>query len=122
MLPRKNRIRRGRFKELSNGAALHSKHLMLVAYEGGLGDDPMFAFSVSKKVSKSAVGRNRARRRGYSAISRLIPGVRKGFLGHFSAKKGLETISFNDVFDEVRGLLRRASALGHYVEEGVKIR
>lgn len=59
--------------------------------------------------------RNRIRRRGYSALAKLLPDVKKGFLGHFNAKKGLETRDFEDIFSEVRELLQRAGALGYSV-------
>jgi ribonuclease P protein component len=47
-------------------------------------------FSVSKKVVKTAVGRNKQRRRGYSAISKVYPTVKPGYFLFFVYKKVLK--------------------------------
>jgi ribonuclease P protein component len=69
MLPKKKRLTRALFKPLLSARALtHSLHFWLKA-------SPAEAFrlgvSVSKKVAKSAVVRNRVRRRVYSAVEKL---------------------------------------------------
>ena len=49
-----------------------------------------FSFSVSKKIAKSAVDRNRLRRRGYSIVSKYIKTTKSGFYCFFSYKSGYE--------------------------------
>lgn len=56
-----------------NGKTVHS-HICKVKYvDNKRRQDPRFAIVVSKKVHKSAVGRNRIRRRFYEAIRHQIP-------------------------------------------------
>lgn len=61
-----------------NGKTVHS-HLCKVKYSSNPRlKNPRFAVVVSKKVHKSAVGRNRIRRRYYEAVRRQIPHMRPG--------------------------------------------
>ena len=64
-----------------------------------------FAFSVSKKICKKAVDRNRLRRQGYSIVSKYILDIIPGFLFFISFKKGIYPISFNELEKELISLL-----------------
>ena len=61
-----------------NGKTVHS-HICKVKYTANNRfKNPRFAIVVSKKVHKSAVGRNRIRRRFYEAIQKQIPHIKPG--------------------------------------------
>jgi ribonuclease P protein component len=64
-----------------------------------------FAFSVSKKVSKRAVDRNRLRRQGYSIVGKYLSEIPSGFLFFFSFKKSAYPVSSTDLEKEICGLL-----------------
>ena len=65
-----------------------------------------FAVSVSKKISKSSVVRNKIRRRVYSAIHHLIPNV-KNNLYLLIAKPGADKIGGDGLKQELAGLFKR---------------
>lgn len=61
-----------------NGQTVHS-HICKVKYtHSPHRKDSRFAIVVSKKVHKSAVGRNRIRRRFYEAVRAQIPAMKPG--------------------------------------------
>ncbi len=61
-----------------NGKTVHS-HICKVKYTRNPRlKEPRFAIVVSKKVHKSAVGRNRIRRRFYEVIRSQIPHIKPG--------------------------------------------
>jgi ribonuclease P protein component len=74
MLKKSLRLDRTLMKDLGPRPRLfHTEHFMLRTAPSPLG--PRLGISVSKKVSKSAVARNRLRRRAYAAVAELIPGL-----------------------------------------------
>jgi ribonuclease P protein component len=111
MLPKNKRISRKEFGELlTNGKRFNSPHLLLYILQNKEADS-RFAFSVSKKVAKSAVERNKYRRRGYSIISKNSTKIKKGFYFFFSFKKNSIPIAFTNLEKEVGELLSSASML-----------
>ncbi len=108
MLPKTRRIERKYFKQiLISGKRYNSKSftLYLSKIEAGGGELPTkVAFSVSKKVIKTAVGRNKQRRRGYSVISKYIKQAKPGFLLFFVYKKDFSK-DYEELDREVQALL-----------------
>jgi ribonuclease P protein component len=94
MLPKRSRIERKYFKEiLIKGKRYNSKSFTLYLSKNDQGGDKTLtkvAFSVSKKVVKTAVGRNKQRRRGYSITSSYINQLKPGYLLFFVYKKDFE--------------------------------
>jgi ribonuclease P protein component len=86
MLPKNQRVPRKMFPLLSNGAKVFKNNLFLLRFvpNGGLGS--RFCFSVSKKVSKSAVVRNKLRRAGYKALVEYISQIKPKIIVLFSFK------------------------------------
>jgi ribonuclease P protein component len=85
MFPKNKRIPRKVFPLLTNGAKAFKNNLFFlktVSYNG----DSRFCFSVSKKVAKSAVVRNRLRRTGYRILSKYLPEIKSKVLVVFSYK------------------------------------
>ena len=89
MLPQKQRVPRKMFPLLSSkGVKIFSNNLLILRFiskEDGL--NSRFCFSVSKKVSKSAVVRNRLRRAGYRFLKEYIPKIDSKIVAVFSFKK-----------------------------------
>lgn len=105
MLPRKYRFHsRGGVKyTYQKGKTIRSPKISLVHADNERGGQ-RFGVVVSKKISKSAVTRNRIRRRVYEAIRHELP--------HFTAKKDCIFIVFNlDVkdmpFSELQGIVHQ---------------
>jgi ribonuclease P protein component len=115
MLPKKRRISRKEFGHLFlNGKRFNSSAFLmnLVTKDKAFSsNDTRFSFSVSKKVSNSAVLRNKLRRRGYSVVEKNIEKIKTGFLISFSFKKGAEKYSFDQTEKEIVDLLSKASVL-----------
>lgn len=71
------------FPLLKSGGKTFKTKLFLVKFAQNEGTS-RFGFSVSKKVSKSAVVRNRLRRMGYRLLRDYIPEIRQNLLVTFS--------------------------------------
>jgi len=70
-----------------------------------------FAFIVSKKLSKKAVQRNRAKRLLSEAVRGLLPKVKPGFDIIFLGKKSLIGKSFSEIQVEVEKVFRKSGLL-----------
>lgn len=97
MLPKKQRIPRDLFPLLIKGKIFKNKLFLLrvVSYQG-VGS--RFCFSVSKKVAKSAVVRNRWRRAGYRLIKPFIPKIKPNLLitlSFLTIPKDIEDVGIN---------------------------
>jgi ribonuclease P protein component len=96
MLPKNKRIKRATFSLLLNGAKILKNDLFLLKFVFGAEENSQFSFSVSKKVSKSAVVRNRLRRAGYRLLAKYIDQINPNVLANFSFK----SIPKNDEYME----------------------
>ncbi len=115
MLPQKRRIAR---KELSllltKGKRYNSEHLLLyvgVDSQKNLPKSSRFSFSVSKKVSRNAVDRNKLRRQGYSIIQKHTSVLKSGYMCFFSFKKAKGKLLFSQLEEEIVGLLSSSLVL-----------
>jgi ribonuclease P protein component len=86
--------------------AYHSHCISLFVYKKSDISPSQFSFSVSKKVAKSAVIRNKLRRRGYAAIKGMLAKIKLGYYCMFSFKKGASTLSASDISKEVQDILK----------------
>lgn len=75
MLPKQNRLKRKDFAPILESRRFNNSPHFSLRVGVGL-DKPVIAVSVSKKVSKLAVDRNRLRRRVYSALSPHINNIK----------------------------------------------
>ncbi len=114
MLSKTRRIERKSFKNiLTEGKRYNSKSFILyLAKIGSHGSETptKVAFSVSKKVIKSAVGRNRQRRRGYSILGKYLQRLKPGFYMFFVYKKEFEK-DYSILEEEIKGLLSSATVI-----------
>ncbi len=107
MLPSNRRIERRLFSQImAKSKRYHSNSFVFYLYP--IENDPskpsQFSFSISKKVLKSAVHRNKQRRRGYSIIKNHIKSIKSGFYCFFVYKKGFYT-EYSDLEKDIEGLL-----------------
>jgi ribonuclease P protein component len=86
MFPKSKRIPRKMFPLLSNGAKVFKNNLFSLKFAFQDGADSRFCFSVSKKISKSAVVRNRLRRAGYRLLKKHLSEIKPKILANFSFK------------------------------------
>lgn len=104
MLPKKSRIERKSFKKiLDSRKYLNSTHFTLRFSDYS---ENKAAVSVSKKVSKSAVVRNRIRRRVYSVLKDILPSLRPG-LYLVVAKSGAEKVEGEKLTSELAQLFQK---------------
>ncbi len=70
-----------------------------------IGQKSRFSFSISKKVAKTAVLRNKLRRRGYSIVGRLLNEIPENRCFVFVLKKGAEKQAYKDLEREIVELI-----------------
>jgi ribonuclease P protein component len=108
MLPKKNRLERLEVEEIiKSGLFFHTPSFTFYTQKGR--NRAAFAVSVSKKVAKTAVLRNRIRRRFYLALAGYIKD--KGIIqnGVFMAKKGAERLSVDQIRAELTPLSEKVA-------------
>jgi ribonuclease P protein component len=109
MLAKNRRIQKALFsKVFSGGKRFVSAHFLVGATKIG-GGTSRFAFSVSKKVCKRAVDRNRLRRQGYAVIEKHLKNIPPGFIFIFTFKKFAEKISFSEMEKEICDMIANAT-------------
>lgn len=112
MLPKNRRIQKKLFSNtVLLGRRFNSPHFLAYITEIDKSKQSLFSFSVSKKVCKSAVDRNRLRRQGYSIISNYLKEVLPGFTCFFSFKKGSSSIKFEEMQTEIKSILKSANVI-----------
>lgn len=102
MISKRQRLSRKTFEEVfALGKRTHGSHMTLITYPHGKGR----AVVVSKKVARTAVLRNRTRRRAYAVLREHAPAGAYIVL----TKKGAGALSFGVFKDELVSLLERVS-------------
>ena len=105
MLKKPLRLNRTLVKDLLDSRrSFHTEHFLLRTADSPTG--PRIGVSVSKKVSKSAVARNRVRRRAYAAVSSLVPELGKK-LYLISAKPSAAALKIDALKSELAELLKK---------------
>jgi ribonuclease P protein component len=105
MLKKSQRLTRELFTYLqASRRYFHTEHFMLRVADAPNG--PRIGISVSKKVAKKAVLRNKIRRRGYSAIESIAPVLPKK-LYLIVAKAGADKLSSTALGLELADLLKK---------------
>lgn len=92
MLPKKNRLERLEVEEIiKTGSFFHTPYFTFYTKKGF--NRAVFAVTVSKKVAKLAVSRNRIRRLFYREIAQSLKVGMLSFGGVFMVKKGGDALS-----------------------------
>ncbi len=112
MLKKNRRIQRSYFKKIiTESKRYHSTSFVLYLSKINNNTTPSkFSFSISKKILKSAVKRNKQRRRAYSVIKNDLEKIKPGFFCFFVFKKGFHE-KFSDLEKDIKGLLSSSGVL-----------
>jgi ribonuclease P protein component len=112
MLPKIRRVDRlGIQAVFKHGFRVFGQNLGL-SYLKNSGNGPSkISFTVSKKVAKTAVERNKTRRRCYGAVAKILPEIKTSFLLVFNIKNKKITEDRGKFLVELTGLLKKIKAL-----------
>ena len=109
MLSRKHRVKKSSFPLGANsGRSFFAGPLTLRLSRGDSKDEPVFAVVVSKKVAKTAVMRNRIRRRIYGLIDPFVSKMPMGARCVVYPKKEVAEISFDSLTKSFTEALEQA--------------
>jgi len=113
MLFKKHKISRKEFPESDkNGLFYNSKNLTLIVKKPKKDSkNSKVSFIVSKKVAKSAVLRNKIKRRGYYAMKKIIDSTKPNMIAVFVLKKDVHTIPYHEFEDQILSLLKKAKII-----------
>ena len=106
MLSKKKRVTKELFSSIMKKGKILSGSFFVLRYMDQ--KDPQYAVVAPKSVSKGAVLRNKLRRRGYSAIKSFS--IKSG-AGIFFYKKNTSKASFQEIKDDIGGLLKKVGVL-----------
>lgn len=104
MLPKEKRIPRRLWGPLIESR--NYSHSTFFTLKSAPSAQARVAVSVSKKVSKKAVVRNRVRRRAYAVIRELVGGLGEN-LYLISAKPGVDKLTSEELHRELATLLKK---------------
>ena len=111
MIPKKSRINREDFEKMMKMGRLCNGGLFSLRFLKNTGKSTHFSVVVSKKVAKTAVSRNKIRRRAYSLLRKAFKNSENPYFLALFAKKGVEKATFSEVEGEVLVLLEKAKIL-----------
>jgi ribonuclease P protein component len=112
MLSRHRRIQKKSFPTFSaKGGSFFAESITLRATPQKDKKLTKISVVVSKKVLKTAVGRNRIRRRVYGTIQKHLPSLGEGFFLVFFPKAVIRTISSKELESQVLSLLKSAKVI-----------
>ncbi|MBD2577226.1 ribonuclease P protein component [Oscillatoria sp. FACHB-1406] len=123
-LPKINRLHRRDFQVVyQQGFSRHSSHLKLKALpargnagieEGQQLPASQFGITISRKISKKAVARNRVKRQLRAALRQLLPQIPRGWKMIFVVKPRATECKYEHFLRELEQLLSQAEAIdGH---------
>lgn len=106
MLPKKNRLTKSFFKEHHHRLSFNKGVFFSVSLFRSNNDLSRAAVIVTKKVAKTAVERNRARRRVYVLLNELLTSLPRGVMITVRVDAPLHHVSFQILRDELRVLVK----------------
>lgn len=96
----------------SHGESVRGAKISLVYLKNSRSKYGRFAVIVSKKVLKSAVGRNRIRRRIYEVLRAEMPGIKQPYDVLVTVySKDVMSMPFGELKESVQDLLRQANII-----------
>ena len=110
MLPHSQRISVHLFKDImKKGEVLHSTFFIIRCVNSQ--EKSHYAVSVSKKIAKTAVLRNKIRRRTYSIISQFLPRFKMNKKMIIIAKIGVEKMTIDSLKKEIEKIFVKSEFL-----------
>ena len=104
MIKNINRLKKNKhFKYVYKHGETKSYNVLLFTFVKSRVQEPKVGFSVSKKIGKSVV-RNKVKRRLRSAFCELYPHIKKNHNYIFTAKPGIEKLSYSEIKDNMKQL------------------
>ncbi len=105
MFPKYSRIQKGDvLKVIKEGASYHSPSFLLKVLKNPV-KTTLFAVIISKKTAKTAVSRNKNKRRVREAFKKQIKSIPQGYFYIIMLKKDLSKNLFQDIENEAKELL-----------------
>jgi len=108
MLPKSQRLSVRDIASLSNGKGVFGS-LLSIRYL--FTSQTKFSVSVSKKIAKNAVDRNRIRRRVYTAIRTANLNIKKSAFIMVIPKKDCEKAQISSIKEEISSILYKISVI-----------
>ena len=105
MLPKASRLSRAEAEVLKNGKSVFMTLLSLRLIPA---TKTQISVSVPKKIAKSAVDRNRIRRRAYSALEQIIPTINRPAKMMLFPKAIFRTLPQEEIIKEIRNAFTKA--------------
>ncbi len=94
---------------MDKGRSMHSS--LFIFRLAKIGGNSRFSVSVSKKVAKKAVDRNKIRRRAYSVLNSLYSRIQNGFHGVLIAKNTASKAPFQEISADIEGFFVKSGLL-----------
>lgn len=112
MLPKRSRLTKQSIEQhLKHARRVKTAHFLVIYGSNPDSPTPQVSFSASKKVAKTAVLRNKLRRRGYAAVKPIIPGIRKNTLILMNYLNPWTIGTLNEMRDEIQDVFRKIQVL-----------
>mgnify|MGYP000258102300 CR=1 FL=1 len=110
MLPKKNRLTKSSFNQvIDEGIPFHSPTATLRLTKSD--NQSQFSISIPKKVSKSAVVRNKMRRKVYTIIKDFYPDLDRNVMGLIIMKPNSDKLEHEDLRKEIYNLFVKSGLL-----------
>lgn len=105
MISKAFRLSRKEAEVLKNGKSVFTT---LVSLRAVASPTPRFSVSVSKKVAKQAVDRNRIRRRCYRAVESLIPSIEHPMTVMIFPKASAKNVLYTTLVSDIQSAFVKA--------------
>jgi ribonuclease P protein component len=112
MLPIKRRVKKESFgKIMKEGVFVHAEDFYLRVLDRKDGRPSIFSFVVPAKIEKTSVGRHLIKRKMTAVAEECLPEINSGFSVIIFLKKDISSLSYEEIKEEIKGLLIKAKIL-----------
>lgn len=108
MIPKKTRTNREIFEKVMKKGGFLNSGLFSLRFLKNPENTTSFSVVVAKKIAKTAILRNKIRRRAYSVLKRVVKNPYQVIL---FGKKGVEKATFSETESGVLDVLKRAKII-----------
>jgi ribonuclease P protein component len=111
MLPKKRHLNKESIRKVLKNGKIVRGHGLSLKYSIVPGQLVAFAFIVSSKTAKSAVSRNKLKKRGRAVVFSFLPKVKKGCLALIFFEKGSIKMKFSEIKQEIIRLFQKENLI-----------